>query len=94
MTKLLLYSVFCSQSPHLFDEDEEQFFCDVIMVLREIWRVSRGLDADKRISSVHAPRLLFELRHTLLLHISDRPKRRRLKTANVEEAYELSLAGF
>lgn len=60
-----------SQVPPLLTKSEGELVAECIHVLREVRRVARCLEADRRVSGSRLPRLLFELTDTLALYGSD-----------------------
>lgn len=51
--------------PALLSDTDEEAACELVQLMHEIRRVSRALEADKRVSASRAPRLLAELVDTL-----------------------------
>lgn len=82
---LYLLRVLLEDAPILLHENEFGPVAECISVLREVRRVARLLEADKRVAGSRVPRLMKELNDTLLIMASHRSSReatiRRVKTA-------------
>jgi hypothetical protein len=75
-------------TPPLLNAKHLQIVAEVIIVLREVRRVGRALEAEKFVTASRAPRLLWEL-HQTLLHWSDvvlEPSQPRLSIAGDDAA--------
>eukprot|EP00171_Calliarthron_tuberculosum_P003336 IDg3336t1 len=64
-----------SGAPQLLDISSEDAVAECISILREVRRVSRALEADRRVSGSRVPRLLRELYDTLQVMASRRDER-------------------
>ena len=74
--KTFLEKVLPDEGPSLFADADESCIAEFILILREIRRVARACESDRRVSASRVPRLLYELQDTLKLFSADRMGRR------------------